>query len=199
MSITPTGTGTDVDLGLTLLGNLAVRNTTGSVARLQVWCDGNLDGDFDDPGELATVVDPVVPASGDIPGDGSVDSMEFEITLTRRIVGQCSLDGAFHFPIRARLSTDTTIGPFGPAPDGEVEDHLVSVELRSDNWCARTMEGNLLRVPGIVVPDLTLGLTLEDFIPATLPAGLASGDLGVQRHRTRWVQSRAFALRGDAT
>jgi hypothetical protein len=157
--------GPDVDLNLTLLGNFAVRNTTGSVARLQVWCDENLDGDFDDPGELATVVDPVVPATGDIPGDGSVDSMDFEITLTRRILGQCFLDGTFHFPIRARLSTDTTIGPFGPAPDGEVEDHLISVELRSDNWCSRTTDGNRLRVPGIVVPDLTLGLTLQDFIP----------------------------------
>jgi uncharacterized repeat protein (TIGR01451 family) len=114
--------GVDDEDGVTLPGTIVagqtnvitvtVTNNTGSDAVVYGFVDWNGDGDFDDANEVVTQT----------VGDGAVDqpvALNFAVPLTAST--EADLGARF------RLSTDTGLGPDGPAPDGEVEDYLVRV------------------------------------------------------------------------
>jgi uncharacterized repeat protein (TIGR01451 family) len=92
--------------------DFTVMNMTGVDAKLTVFIDWNNNGILDDAGEMySTTVSP---------GD-----MTATISVTPPVDAVLNKDLGF----RARLSTDmaAAMDPNGPAPDGEVEDYLVSV------------------------------------------------------------------------
>lgn len=93
----------------------AVTNTTGNDATFYAFLDGNRDGDFDDPGETQTAV---------IPGDGSMISQSSTHTITIPWPGD--LEWSETFAMRFRISSDPSLDANGPAPDGEVQDHLIT-------------------------------------------------------------------------
>ncbi len=96
----------------------AVRNVTGSDATFYAFIDGNRDGDFADPGEKQTVL---------VPGDGSVTNASATFSVTIPWTGELAWTETF--ALRFRLSTDPALDANGPAPDGEVQDDLISINL----------------------------------------------------------------------
>jgi len=90
---------------------VSVANTTGQLATLYGFIDFNGDGDFADAGEQVTTTVPT--------GTTGDDTLTFDVPA--------GADTTQNLGARFRLSTDIGLGPDGPAPDGEVEDYLISV------------------------------------------------------------------------
>lgn len=109
-------------LDLTFVTRQLVENRTGEDTTFYAFFDANRDGDFDDPGEKQTTIVP----SSDVPTD--VVS-EFHATVPWPGL----LDWQEKFALRCRLSTDPNLGPNGPAPDGEVQDDIISAQLAISN------------------------------------------------------------------
>lgn len=105
-------------LTLQIFTSQAVHNVTGSNATFYGFIDGNRDGDFKDAGEKQTVI---------IAGDGSVTNAGSTFTVTIPWTGE--LNWTETFAVRFRISSDTTLDANGEAPDGEVQDHLLSINL----------------------------------------------------------------------
>jgi len=109
-------------LNLSILISQAVENITGADATFYAFFDGNRDGDFDDPGERFTTI---------VPGDGSV------LFVTHQFDAVVPWPGVQNwtesFALRCRISSDPNLGPNGPAPDGEVQDDIVSLSMEIDN------------------------------------------------------------------
>ncbi|MCP4524546.1 MAG: hypothetical protein GY833_01340, partial [Aestuariibacter sp.] len=87
-------------------------NTSGETATVYTFVDWNGDGDFDDANEIMTQT----------VSDGSTGGV-FSLTTTVPLTASTNIS----LGVRVRLSTDDTLGPDGPAPDGEIEDYLVSI------------------------------------------------------------------------
>ncbi|NCC35860.1 MAG: hypothetical protein EOM24_28175, partial [Chloroflexia bacterium] len=117
-------------MGLPATVTVQVLNTTGRPATLDGFIDFNGDGTFDQPGERASVVVP----NG---SDGTVD-VAFEVPVTATLATPIGL--------RFRLSTESGLGPDGPASDGEVEDYLVTItppySLGNRVWYDRDNSGD---------------------------------------------------------
>jgi len=128
-------------LTFVLLGNVEMTNSTGRTAYLTAFADLNNDGDFGDVGEHGIsdlnydgdAIDPgesTIFAIPSAPG-WTVRNVVFSrsITLTNQIT-------SFNLkvPVRFRLSTASSLGPDGPAPDGEVEDYMVSLSFTTSQW-----------------------------------------------------------------
>lgn len=127
---TATGDGTDED-GLTFPPSMnwtpggtvnipfGITNTTGEPAELEIWIDWNGDGDFNDPNEM--IADLTDDASGDFGQNG---------LLTINIPSDAVLDQPLG--IRARLSSEDNMTPYGPVDSGEVEDYLVTMSCEKN-------------------------------------------------------------------
>lgn len=126
-------------LDLTLSISQAVENTTGSNATFYAFFDANWDGDFDDPGERYTAI---------IPGDGSVTSVLTEFDTTIPWPGL--LEWNESFALRCRISSDPNLGPNGPAPDGEVQDDIITIPISINN-----------PRPDVVTPDIEGGELIQ--------------------------------------
>lgn len=103
---------------LSILTSQAVNNVTGDDATFYGFIDANRDGDFGDPGEKETVV---------IPGDGSV--AEANVTFSLTIPWNGELNWTETFATRFRISSESSLDANGAAPDGEVQDHLISIQI----------------------------------------------------------------------
>ena len=117
-------TAESIDISVVLMANLPVDNRTGSDAYLHGFIDGNNDGDFSDPGEVAQ---PTVP---DSPVYTNV-SLQFPLGWR---VFRPTTSYTKKFPMRFRLSTEEGLGPNGPAVDGEVEDYIVTFSVSMGSW-----------------------------------------------------------------
>ncbi len=115
--------------GVTPTVSVRVTNTTGQTATLFGWIDFNQNGVFENQTEIATTV----------VGGQTTDTA---VQLTFPAVPQNTAGTTF---ARFRFSTDIALnGPTGPASDGEVEDHQVTIladeiaydSLPSFNWPA---------------------------------------------------------------
>lgn len=109
-------------LTLGIITSNAVHNTTGSNATYYGFIDGNRDGDFNDPGEKQTLI---------IPGDGSITAAVSNFSITIPWTGE--LNWPETFALRFRISRDNTLDANGEAPDGEVQDHLITLTLAMDD------------------------------------------------------------------
>ncbi|PDV99309.1 SdrD B-like domain-containing protein, partial [Candidatus Chloroploca asiatica] len=122
--------------GLPATVTVQVLNITGRPATLYGFIDFNGDGTFDQPGERASVAVP----NG---SDGSVEVV-FDVPVTATL--------ATPIGVRFRLSTDSGLGPDGPASDGEVEDYLVNItptySLGNRVWYDRDNSGDLNAADG---------------------------------------------------
>ena len=109
-------------LNLTILFTQAIENITGSDATFYAFFDGNRDGDFNDPGERFSTI---------VPGDGSAlfVAPEFETVVPWPGVQNWTES----FALRCRISFDPNLGPNGPAPDGEVQDDIISIQMAIPN------------------------------------------------------------------
>ena len=105
----------DVELRATL----PVTNTTGQTAHAIGFLDINRDGDFSGAGEQSAVVS--VPS-------GTTSASTVALTFSFHI-SDPTMASTFvrYFGMRFRITTDTTIGPDGPASDGEVHDAIYSL------------------------------------------------------------------------
>ncbi len=87
-----------------------VKVTTNGPGLLSAWFDWNIDGDWSDPGEKVFTDIALLPGTTDLvvtPPAGAVTDTTFA---------------------RFRFSTQAALNDTGPAPDGEVEDHLIVVQ-----------------------------------------------------------------------
>ena len=109
-------------LTLTILTDQAVTNTTGSDATFYAFLDGNRDGDFSDPGEGQSQI---------ILGDGSATNAQATFSVTIPWTGDLTWEETF--AVRFRISTDAGLGANGAAPDGEVQDHLLTFQMAVDD------------------------------------------------------------------
>jgi|GEM_PF-3532336 len=117
-----------------ITGSLPVINTIGQDTTARVWLDADFDGLFEESERLPIEGGEVIP-SVTAPDSGRT----ITFTMTRTIVSDtCTIDGTYYFPIRARISRSSNPRPFGNAGPGEVEDHLVVVNLLSPDLCARS-------------------------------------------------------------
>jgi len=91
-------------------GRISVTTAASTACTLNGWLDFNQDGSFNGPGEQ--VLADVVQAAG--------SSATYSITVP----GTAILGDTY---ARFRCSSLAGLGPVGPAPDGEVEDYLVSI------------------------------------------------------------------------
>lgn len=146
--------------------NLTVTNQTSppTAARVCGFIDVNADGDFDEPGESASVA---VPASA--------SNLPVQLTFAAPAFGAASSTYA-----RFRVSTDTAgaCQPNGDAPDGEVEDYTVSITEPSDLGDLPDLYGTLRASSGArhpLRPNLRLG-ALIDAENDGLPSVGADGD-----------------------
>jgi hypothetical protein len=80
---------------------------------LSAWIDFNRDGDWDDPGER------ILTDRRILAGRESGPSFYFEVP-EEALPGETFL--------RLRVSSQAGLGPTGPAPDGEVEDHRIAIQ-----------------------------------------------------------------------
>ncbi|MFK8112888.1 MAG: beta strand repeat-containing protein, partial [Rubripirellula sp.] len=83
---------------------------------LNAWIDWNRDGDWDDADEQ-------ILTDADL---GTINGVQFLNYTIPQDIGPNVEDGTSY--ARFRLSTATGLGVTGPASDGEVEDHLVTIE-----------------------------------------------------------------------
>ena len=124
-SQTATGaTATSVDIHYSLFTSLAIKNETGVDAYLTGFLDANNDGDFNDPGETASVT---IPSSTSITAPGL--TFHPTVHLTNYVTSW-----SVKLPVRFRLSTTSGLGPDGAAPDGEVEDYMISINFSVGQW-----------------------------------------------------------------
>ena len=125
-NVTATGDGVDEDgLGVTSNINMApngqiklpfnVSNLTGEQAELEIWIDWNGDGDFDDPNEF------VADLSDDTTGDFGLNGYIPITVPSDAMLGQ-------DLGVRARLSTEDDMTPYGRVDSGEVEDYLIRLD-----------------------------------------------------------------------
>lgn len=91
---------------------VSVFNNTGSSANIFAFIDWNNDGDFLDPSEALSAA-PV-----------SSSASQQSVNVSGTVPGTAVLT---QIGLRVRLSTATSLGAFGLAPNGEVEDYLVAV------------------------------------------------------------------------
>ncbi len=92
-------------------GTINVRVPTPNVCFLNAWIDFNRDGDWNDVGEQIATGMTLAASSG-------VNALTFNVPQTAQLGGTYA---------RFRCSTEPSLPPTGPAPDGEVEDHLVTL------------------------------------------------------------------------
>ena len=128
-------------LTFVLLGNIEMTNTTGSTAYLTAFADLNNDGDFDDAGEhgisdLNYDGDAIDPGESTIFAIPSAPGWTVRNVIFSRSVTLTNQLTSFNLkvPVRFRLSTASSLGPNGPAPDGEVEDYMVSIDFTTGQW-----------------------------------------------------------------
>ena len=151
---------------------VSVMNMTGEAAILYGFIDWNKDGDFNDLNEQASVAVP--------------DNTNGLIHLFVNVPGNAVLN--MGLGARFRLSTDDIADaiPVGPAPDGEVEDYLITVtgfdygDLADNDAPGSypTNETNGGEGPGAchkVVPGLKIGATVDNEVLAN-PSAAANGD-----------------------
>jgi GEVED domain len=121
-------TAVSADSTFDLYASIPVKNETGGTAYLTGFLDANNDGDFSDTGETVTVNIPSAVGY-------SAQSLTFSCTtvLTDHITSWTSV-----MPVRFRLSTTSGLGAEGGAPDGEVEDYMVSVRFATSRWWPTT-------------------------------------------------------------
>jgi len=134
--------------------------------RLDAWIDFNNDGSFDPVSERITD-----PAGTLLTGNGTPDTLVFNIPSNAT---PTDLTYA-----RFRFSSAGGLLPTGPASDGEVEDHTVSIEDRYDYGDAPAPYPTLLADNGarhLKVPGFYLGYSNVDGEPDGQPAADASGD-----------------------
>lgn len=152
--------------------DVRVNNVSGAPARLCGFLDLNGDGDFDDAGETASAS----VADGTVAGTASLS------------FGAPALGAPSTSYARFRLSTDTAgaCNPNGEAPDGEVEDYLLSISERMDfgdlpDTGPGTGAGNystLLANNGprhVLRPGLFMGALIDDELDG-VPSANADGD-----------------------
>ncbi len=164
-SYTPNPLGADHSkFELAMAISQAVENTTGLDATFYAFMDTNRDGDFIDPGERFTAI---------IPGDGSVEQVV--ATFDTVVPWPGLLNWNESFALRCRISTDPNLGPNGPAPDGEVQDDIVSVVLSTANPRPVIVDpadpGELIQLNGepMTVP---LGVPFFPLLEALIPEGI---------------------------
>ncbi len=168
-------TGVDDEDGITIPGNLlracettiitvSLTNTAGSLALLDGFIDWNRDGDFLDAGEQIATSRPL------LPGNNSLS-----------VTAPCDFSPATSFA-RFRLSTTGSLGPFGAAGPGEVEDYQIQLALQ-DFGDAPDSYGTSLAANGprhLTVPGFSLGLSVDtepNATPATALAPATGDDL----------------------
>jgi uncharacterized repeat protein (TIGR01451 family) len=118
--------------GQSAIITVSVVNTTGNAAVLYGFIDWNGDGTFDDANEVVTQT---VNAS-------SAVNLTFSVPA--------NADTTQRLGARFRLSTETALGPDGPADDGEVEDYLISLQglVSLGNLVWRDTNNNGIYEPG---------------------------------------------------
>ena len=116
------GDGADED-GLMVFNNLdltpgqnfrlpfSYTNTTGNTAYVKAWIDWNGDGDFEDADEMVA----------DWNDETTIFSDRMEVTIPSTV----KLDTALGW--RIRISHQGNMTPYGPQPNGEVEDYLITI------------------------------------------------------------------------
>lgn len=97
--------------------NFATKVTSAAPSRLFGFADWNNDGDFADPGEASSV--PIAGGSS-----GATVNLPWQVPFDA-VTGQL-------LAVRLRISTSVALGADGLAPDGEVEDYLVTVQSGYD-------------------------------------------------------------------
>ncbi len=158
---------------VTVLASLPVENTTGTTAFASAWVDFDQSGEFAFGEQLDLAPNDVLSRYATIPGDGSQTEIRFTIPYTFIVNDACQIDGDYYLPLRVRLTTFANIGPRFPAPNGEVEDHLIRLRLMSSDFCATDDRDFLRTVTGNALAGADLTLAPGDFLPATY-AGQAS-------------------------
>jgi len=112
---------TQVEIDLAI--NHAVRNDLPVDATLHTFIDWNHDGDFEDANEAWSQV---APASTNAP-------------LTQIVSTSFTWPGVLNWSdtwaVRTRLSTDATLDATGLAPDGEVQDDLITINFSVSDPC----------------------------------------------------------------
>lgn len=125
---------TDDEDGVTVLdpfvtgANSDIEVVASAQAKLDVWLDHNLDGDWDDAGEK--VFDSVNLTTG--------------TNTLQLMVSHDALGGAT--PMRFRMSTAGGLNPSGPALDGEVEDYIFTVSGPNGGPTVKMIERYLLKL-----------------------------------------------------
>lgn len=114
--------GTHSEWEVELIFNHAVTNTTGVDARVFGFIDINSDGDFDDAGEQSS---PLIIPTGTLWASTN-------ITFNFRVAYTGTSTSSYNVAVRSRISTEASLGPDGPAKDGEVQDDLISFSLTWD-------------------------------------------------------------------
>jgi len=173
-TLIPDGMATQLELQI--ITGLPITNTTGTAANVFSFIDANSDGDFDDPGEQAPVLTGIT-------GTGSATVL-FNIKI-----GGFAPATSFtrSFALRYRISTDATLGPDGPATDGEVHDAVVSFNFQVPNYNTANLDFGDLPAPYATIRSMNgarhevtqalyLGSTVPDGEPDGLPSTLANGD-----------------------
>jgi len=117
-------TSASIDIYLTMLANLPVDNRTGTNAYMYGFLDANNDGDFEDAGE---------PLQLSVPSTATPTNYSFEFSLFVKVERPTTSFSA-NLPARFRLSTQSGLGPDGPAADGEVEDYIIKFMVSMDEW-----------------------------------------------------------------
>ncbi len=97
--------------GTTMHLPVSATNNTASTGQLEAWIDWNGDGDFDDANEMVANLDDT---------GGS-----FPATLDITVPADAVQDQPIGF--RIRLSTQDDMTPYGVAPNGEVEDYMITI------------------------------------------------------------------------
>ena len=143
------------------LANVRV-TSNGPGAHLHVWADWNNNGTFSDA-ELIF--------NDDV--GGALNLMPIFVPV--------GTAGAITF--RFRLSTQRGLGPTGPAPDGEVEDYVVTVG-RQTNLAITKSDGQASYVPGAAIaytlrvtnagPSTATGFSIADTVPAAITGVVAT-------------------------
>lgn len=176
---TATGDGADEDgvtMPMLVAGEAAtisvnVMNMTGQDAKLTMFIDYNKNGILNDPGEMYSAIVPT----------GTNGAINIPIVVPSTAVLNMDLG------VRFRLSTDMTASmlPTGPAPDGEVEDYMVSImgydygdladsALGTGSSNYETLDAN--NGPNHkIISTLKIG-TLEDAEADGNPSAIANGD-----------------------
>jgi len=138
---------------------VSVFNNTGSTARVFAFIDWNNDGDFLDPSEALAAVavnngasQQSVNVTGTVPGDAVLAK-----------VG-----------LRVRLSTAATLGAFGIAVNGEVEDYFINTVCPAVTFTSTTLANGTLNLSYAQTLTATGGTAAYTYALAggTLPAGV---------------------------